>query len=90
MTDETNERLDRIEAQLIEINSKFELTDETNEQLDRIEAQLIEMNSKFDWRVFWGVLGAHIAFIILAIILVILGMVIAADFFEDTIIRIQS
>lgn len=56
------------------------MTDETNEHLDRIEAQLIEMNDKFMPRVFWGVLGAHIALILLPILGIILGIVIAMFF----------
>lgn len=61
------------------------MTDETNEQLDRIEAQLIEMNSKFEWRVFWGVLGALIAFTVLGIILGI----ILVEFLRNTITELQ-
>ena len=65
------------------------MTDETNEHLDRIEAQLIEMNDKFLSRVFWGVLGAHIALILLPILGIILGIVIAM-FFGITIAELQS
>lgn len=68
-----------------EATRKVGVTDETNEQLDRIEAQLIEMNSKFEWRVFWGVLGALIAFVVLGIVLGIVAVV----FLGYTIAEVQ-
>lgn len=58
---------------------------ETNERLDCIEAQLIEMNDKFWSRVFWGVLGAHIALILLGII----SGILIAVFFGAPFVGVQ-
>lgn len=58
---------------------------ETNEHLDGIEALLIEINDKFMSRVFWGVLGALVAFALLVIVFVI----VAGAFLAITIADVQ-